>query len=173
MTDVFQERVFDTPLTPSDIMEMAGEASNCFGIHKVEWRMSFLSADGTKMVCWFNSRDAESARLAMRESGADISVVWPGTVHDAPHARDLTPNVLVIRNFDEPVELKEIQAKEDKGAWCLETYQVRFCRTFFSQDRKRMICLYQAPDAESVRLAQRQAQMPLIEVRSFQPILPG
>jgi hypothetical protein len=28
-------------------------------------------------------------------------------------------------------------------------------RSFFAADRKRMLCLYHAPDAESVRLVQR------------------
>jgi hypothetical protein len=37
---------------------------------------------------------------------------------------------------------------------------VRFVRTYFATDRRRMICLYVAPDAESVRLAQVQAGLP-------------
>ena len=56
------------------------------------------------------------------------------------------------------------QAIEDAGAWCLETHRVKFARTFFSLDRTRMICLYQAPDAEAVRMAQRQAGMPMERV---------
>jgi len=35
-----------------------------------------------------------------------------------------------------------------------------------------MICLYHAPDAESVRLAQRQAGMPLERVWAFHAVLP-
>jgi hypothetical protein len=45
-------------------------------------------------------------------------------------------------------------------------------RTLFSTDRKRMICLYHAPDAESVRLAQRAAGMPFGEVWPFRQVLP-
>jgi hypothetical protein len=68
--------------------------------------------------------------------------------------------VVVERSFPEPVEFETIQAIEDRGAWCLEAHGVRFLRTYFSRDRRRMICLYEAKDAESVRLAQREAGVP-------------
>jgi hypothetical protein len=68
--------------------------------------------------------------------------------------------VVVERTFAEPVVFEEIQALEDRGAWCLEMHRVRFLRTYFSADRRRMICVYEAPDAESVRLAQSKAKMP-------------
>lgn len=69
--------------------------------------------------------------------------------------------VIVERSFEEPVEFAALQAIEDRGAWCLDAHRVRFLRTWFSKDRRRMICLYEAPDAESVRIAQRKAAMPL------------
>ena len=68
--------------------------------------------------------------------------------------------VVVERSFAEPVTFEEIQAAEDRGAWCLEAHGVRSLRTYFSRDRRRMVCLYDAPDAESVRLAQEKAGMP-------------
>ena len=68
--------------------------------------------------------------------------------------------VLVERSFAEPVAFEDIQALEDRGAWCLEAHGVRFLRTYVSRDRRRMVCLYDAPDAESVRLAERKAGVP-------------
>jgi hypothetical protein len=75
--------------------------------------------------------------------------------------------VVVERSFDQPVAFEDIQAIEERGAWCLEAHGVRFERTYFSGDRRRMICVYEAPDAESVRLAQRRAGMP------FGPVWPA
>ena len=72
--------------------------------------------------------------------------------------------VIVERTFETPVELAEVQSLEDRGAWCLQTHHVRFLRTWFARDRRRMICLYEAPDAESVRIAQRDAGMPVDRV---------
>jgi hypothetical protein len=68
--------------------------------------------------------------------------------------------VVVERAFPQPVAFGEIQAVEDRGAWCLEAHGVRFLRSYFSRDRRRMICLYEAPDAEAVRLAQERAGVP-------------
>jgi hypothetical protein len=68
--------------------------------------------------------------------------------------------VIVERRFDEPQMFDELQAKEESFAWCLEQHKVRFIRSYFSKDRKRMICEYEAPDAEAVRRVQRTAFLP-------------
>ncbi len=175
MTDIFLQRTFDPPLTVDDVYAIARQSGGCFGIYQVEWRRSLLSIDGRRMLCWFRGPDAQAARNALRQTGADASMLWPGTVHDAPDlaaGNGGAANVLVERTFDRPVTIEEIQAIEDAGAWCLETHRVKFVRTFFSLDRKRMICLYRAPDAESVRLAQREAEVPLDRVWAFQQVEP-
>ncbi len=41
---------------------------------------------------------------------------------------------------------------------CLEVYQVRWKRSLLSTDRRRMVCEYEAADAEAVRKVQRAAQ---------------
>ena len=82
-------------------------------------------------------------------------------------------SVLVERVFEEPVELEAIQELSDRGAWCLQLHRVRYIRTLFARDRRRMICIYEAPDAESVRIAQVQAGMPLTRVWSAQIIAPA
>jgi hypothetical protein len=69
--------------------------------------------------------------------------------------------VMVERSFPAPVAFEEIQALEDAGAWCLETHQVAFSKTYFSKDRRRMLCLNRAPDAEAIRAANRQLELPV------------
>jgi len=173
MTDMFLERQFTPPLTREGVMEMAHEASACFGIHGVEWMHSCLANDGRKMFCWFRAPDMESGRIAMRQSDFDARVLWRGHVHDAPGLRpeDLAAaNILVERQFDDGVELQHIQDIEDAGVACLDSRNVRFIRTFFSADQKRMICLYEAPDAESVRQAQREAGVPFEDAWAFRAV---
>jgi len=65
--------------------------------------------------------------------------------------------VLVERSFPQPVAFEDVRAR---GASCLEAHRVRFLRSYFSRDRRRMVCLYEAPDAESVRFAQEKAGVP-------------
>lgn len=171
MTDVFVLRSFDPPLTDESFDAMSRSSAGCLDLYRVQWRQSLVSADGRRLFCWFSAPDAESTRLALRKAGSHDAVPWPGSVHDSP-ARDAPPahtaNVVVERSFETPVTLEEIQAIEDEGAACLQARDVTFVRTYFSRDRKHMICLYRAPDAESVRDAQRKAGMPLDSVWSFQ-----
>lgn len=169
-TTLFLERAFNPPLSIADVQAGAQASSWCLNLYKVNWRGSYLAAGGRSLVCWLVAPDAESARLALRRSGADTRRLWTGTVHEAPQPAE--PNVLVERSFEAPVQLEQIQALEDAAAWCLQSHRVKFARTFFSTDRKRMLCLYEAPDAESVRLAQREAAMPLDAVWAFDRIGP-
>jgi hypothetical protein len=128
------------------------------------------------MICQFQSSDTESARIALRNIDVDTTILWPGTIHESPYLTDSgssSANVVVSRHFKEPVMLEEIQAKEDAGAWCLEAHNVLFIRTYFATNKTRMICLYCAPDAESVRLAQSRAGMSFDTVWSFKEIAPA
>ena len=175
MADVFLEQSFDPPLSINGLQEQFKLASNCFEMHRIGWQASLLSGDGKHCVCHFSCADAESLRIALREVGANFDSIWSGTVHLAggvSSSEQATANVIVTRRFDEPVTLESIQAIENAGARCLEVHKVKFICTFFSRDRKRMICLYCAPDAESVRLAQRRAGMPVDQVWSFKSVRP-
>ena len=107
------------------------------------------------MICTFSAPDMESARLALRDPDTDLSRFWPGTVHAGTSG--ITPTVVVERSFAAPVRYEDIEALGDAKAWCFETYRVKYSRTVFSLDRKRMLCFYSAPDAEAVRNVQREA----------------
>lgn len=175
MTDLFLERSFNPGLARQDVLHFAELGADCFGMHRVAWNRSFLSSDGHKLYCWFTAPDMESARIAMRQTDTDMRKLWRCDVHEAPGITEkdfANANVLVERSFDKPVTLQEIQDIEDAGFNCLESRNVRFVRTFFSHDRKRMICLYEAPDAESVRQAQREAGVPFNDAWAFQPVGP-
>jgi len=174
-TYLFLERRFEPALMPADVMAMAVNAAGCFGLHRVNWHYSLLSTDGHRMVCSFSAPDAESARIAMRQSSIDSTNLWRGHICDAPHvnAQDvLQANVLVERSFEQRVSLQEIQDIEDAGLGCLQSRRVRFIRTFFAADQKRMLCLYAAPDTESVREAQRQAGVPFADAWPFRLLGP-
>lgn len=176
MNDVFVERRYETPLGDADMQAMVQSAGTCLDIHRVTWHRSLLSADCRTLVCHFSGPDAESVRIALRQAGSVPGSVWAGTIHDAPGVTEegiAAANVLVSRSFDRPTDIAEIQAIEDAGSGCLETHRVRFVRTYYSKDRRRMICLYSAPDAESVRIAQREAGMPVDRIWAFRQFCPG
>ena len=150
-----------------------GYNARCDSLQAVALRIKLRHLDG-----WNEERRQAAAWYAagLADSGVKVpedTPAWAGTVHnaagaDAPSWQEA--NVLVTRRWEAPVTLEAIQAIEDAGAHCLETHRVRFARTFFAADHTRMLCLYQAPDAESVRLAQRQAGMPVEAVWGFRPV---
>ena len=175
MTDVFLEREWPEPLSLGVLHEMDNDSLGCFGLHRFDWQESLHSNDNKRLVCHFRVPDAESVRIALRSLDTDMRIHWPGTVHDAADVSEeeiLGANVVVHRSFDDPVALEDLQAVENANIQCLQTHRVRFMRTFFSTDRLRMACLYAAPDAESVRIAQRQATMPFDSVWAFRRLSP-
>lgn len=167
MVPVVSERRVDPPIQITDLPAIEAEAAWCMEQYRVSHVKSLLSLDGRRLVCLFNAPDVEAVRSVLRQLGASIERAWTASIHSppghsatAPLAAGTERRVVVERSFAEPVEFAAIQAIENHGAWCLEHHRVRSLRSYFSTERRRMICVYAAPDSESVRLAQTQAGMP-------------
>lgn len=169
-TNLFLTRTFEVPLSVADVRARARDSDWCYAMHRVNWHGSLLAINGHTLICWFSAADAESVRIALHKSGADTQFLWTGTVYEAPDPP--VPNVLVERSFEQPVTFTEIQSAAIARASCFEMHGVRIARTLFSLDRKRMMCLYEAPDAESVRIAQREAGLPYDKVWAFHSVTP-
>lgn len=173
------ERVIDPPIALDDLHGMEQQVSWCMQQYRVRHLSSLLSADGRDLVCVFDAPDAEAVRSVMRQFAIAERRLWPATLHgpatlpvSEPLAATGDEIAVVARHFDEPVELQALQDREDRGAWCLEQHRVRYLRTWFALDRRAMLCAYAAPDAESVRAAQRQAGMPFSSVWSARVFAP-
>lgn len=168
METVVVERAFPEPLTEEGLRADAAAARGCFAANRVAPHHSYLSLDGSRLVCVFQSPDAESVRRCLRQLGDPMTGrAWTAAVIEPPAPASGAPQAalaLVARSWEQPVAFEEVQAREDAGAWCLDVHRVRFRRTYFSPDRRRMLCLYGAPDAESVRLAQSTIGMPFDDV---------
>jgi Nickel responsive protein SCO4226-like len=170
MTDLILERGFDPPLTIADVHERVRSSEWCFDLHRVDWHASFLAADGRSMVCSVTAPDAESARVALRTTGADVQRLWTASVHEGFSRAD--PNVLIERSFQVPEKFERLKAIVDDKAWCLEQHRAEWVRSFLSTDGRRMVCLYRAPDIESVRVAQREAGLPFERLWGFTRVGP-
>jgi hypothetical protein len=165
---VLLERHLDPPIRLDDVHAMGQQAAWCMDQYRVRHVTSLLSHDGQRLTCTFLAPDAEAVRAVLRQVDGAFERVWPASVHapadfdenarlEVPDERTL---VVVERRFPEGIEFAALQEIEDRGAWCLAQHRVRFLRSYFARDRRDMICIYAAPDAESVRSAQRQAGVP-------------
>jgi hypothetical protein len=170
MTHLILERTFDPPLDLAVFVERVRASEWCFDLYRLHWNGSFLSLDGRTMVCSFTAPDAESARTALRQTGADVARLWTTSVHLAEPP--VNANVLVERSLEEPDTFERLHAFEDGRRWCLDQHRVRWSRSHLSTDGRRMLCLYEAPDAESVRVAQREAGLPVDRLWAFRKLGP-
>jgi hypothetical protein len=80
--------------------------------------------------------------------------------------------VVVERSFETPRAYEELDAAEAAVSWCLEQHRVRALRSFLSRDRRRMVCIYDAPDAEAVRRTQDEGGLPYERIWAAQALEP-
>jgi hypothetical protein len=64
---------------------------------------------------------------------------------------------IVERTFSPPMTDQDLSDVTARMAPCLELHGVRWIRSHLSDDRQRMVCEYEARDAETVRKVQREA----------------
>jgi hypothetical protein len=76
--------------------------------------------------------------------------------------------VLVEQVFDSPLSDEELGKLSKRVDKCLEIRDGRWMRSYLSADRTRMICEFEAPDAQSIRDAFRSAGAPFERVWSGQ-----
>jgi hypothetical protein len=168
MEDVIVARAFKTPIGEADINGALAKNSWCFDLHRTLYRWSYFSSAGTRLICRFSAPDAESVRLALQASPSRPDYTHSVSLHAPPDAgtTDAPPEfgpdslIVVERNFDSEVDFAVVEAIKDKGQWCLDQHRVRHLRSYFARDRRRMVCLYRAPDAEAVRQVQDRIGLP-------------
>lgn len=162
MENVVLERVLSGPAELCEVIGHRARTQVCLDLHGINYEYSFISPDATRLTCRFSAPDAESLRIAMRQAKVKYRNAWSATIHPTSAAAlpALHDVVVVERSFAQPVAFEDIQGAEDAARWCLDKHDVAFLNTYFSIDRRRMLCFYRAPDAEAVRAAQRQAGLP-------------
>jgi hypothetical protein len=181
MTEVVLIRRFDDPIG-RDYLDAATAALGwCREIYAVTPRLHFLAHDGLRCACIYGAPDAEAVRHVIRAGqGSEPEALWPCTIHPAPDddgngAPDAgtTAQALIVveRAFAQPMTFGDVQTIVDENLPCFHLHEARSIRSYFSADRRRMMCLYAAPDAEAVRHANRQAGLPFERAWPAQVIL--
>jgi hypothetical protein len=105
--------------------------------------------------------------------------LWSATVHGVEPASEnwdgAGPRSLVVveRSLEQPTPFDAVQALEDAAQACFEQRDVKPIVSYFALDRQRMLCLYDAPDAEAVRTANRLAGLPVDIAWSARLVLDG
>jgi len=67
--------------------------------------------------------------------------------------------LIVEHRYKTPISDEEFNYMSARLAPCLQQHQIKLMRTYVSDDRSRGLCVFEAPDAESVRIAHRTANV--------------
>jgi hypothetical protein len=78
------------------------------------------------------------------------------------------PILVVEHSFEPPLTEDSLKAAFARLAPCLETHGARWLRSYVSADGRRMICHFEAADAEAVRASLHSASTPFDRVWSAQ-----
>jgi hypothetical protein len=68
--------------------------------------------------------------------------------------------LVLEQTFEKPMTPEELNLAAKQLDKCLEVHGARWMRSYLSKDRKRMICEFEAADAEQVRESARSAGVP-------------
>ena len=52
---------------------------------------------------------------------------------------------------DRPFDIERYRKSRAENAWCLDLHGVRHVKSYLSPDGRRMVCIFEAPDADAVR----------------------
>jgi Protein of unknown function (DUF4242) len=80
------------------------------------------------------------------------------------------PRFLIERNFAEALEVTKEDAEQVRQI--NDEEGVKWLFSFLSPDKRKTYCLYEAPNAEAIRVAARRANIPadvVIEVSELRP----
>ena len=68
--------------------------------------------------------------------------------------------LVLEQTFETPVTAQDLDDMAKRMDVCLVAHGARWLRSYLSKDRKRMICEFEAADAEQVRESARSAGIP-------------
>jgi len=174
METVIVERLFPSPLSFEDVVAARDNGQWCNDLYGVTHLRAYVDTAGLRTVCVYHAADTESVRQVNHRFGGFHHQIWRGEVHvhggdlDSAHGslRAGETMTVVERTIEPGTKLADLSRREAAGSWCLDQHHVRFLCTYVATGGGRMVCVYAAPDAESVRIAQRTMGMPVDRIWS-------
>jgi hypothetical protein len=160
MITVVVERTFPQPVAFGDIQAVEKRGAWCLEAHGVRFLKSYFARDRRRMICLYEAPDAESVRLAERKAGVPFDEAWSAEVIHHVGPEPDADAIVVERLLPRPLDEAAIRNAVADGAWCLQQYGCRIVWTYLRPDGRRCLCVFGAPDAESVRQTQKRIGIP-------------
>jgi hypothetical protein len=81
--------------------------------------------------------------------------------------------IMVEERFEPPIDVTQGSPIAEDVSPCLPVYDVHWLSSYIAADGTRCVCVYEAPDAESVRRAYRAAEVEFVNVWAASPMHRG
>ncbi len=81
--------------------------------------------------------------------------------------------LILEKEFDPPLTEEQHNQEAQRTDPCLEAYGARWIRSYLSADRRRIVCEFEAEDADAVRSAFRSAGVAFTRVWTAEVFEPG
>ncbi len=81
--------------------------------------------------------------------------------------------IMVEERFEPPIDVTQGSPIAEDVSPCLPVYDVHWLSSYIATDGSRCVCVYEAPDAESVRRAYRAAEVEFVNVWAASPLHRG
>ena len=168
MATIVVEQEFRCPGSIDDVRRIMQATERCRGLNSVTALRHYLSADGRRLIGLFDAPDAEAVRRAMRSGNAgEPQSIWAATSYATLGGAGASPSsagrsrslVVVERTYDVPTPFEQVLPSKEILRLCFELRGVNHMASYVAQDQMRIICIDEAPDAETVRVANRHAGM--------------
>jgi hypothetical protein len=78
--------------------------------------------------------------------------------------------IMVEERFEPAIDLSQGSPVADQISPCLPIYEMTWLSSYIASDGTRCVCVYEAPDAETVRRAYRAAGVEFVSVWSAHPL---
>jgi hypothetical protein len=172
METVVVERLFPSPVSFEEIAASREAGRWCADLYGVSHLRAYIEPAGLRTVCIYRAPDVQAVRNINHRLGGTYERMWRGSMHvdggdpdpSSTPGREDEVLAVVERSLQAGTGLAELSRIEAGGRWCMDQHRIRFLCTYVAADSGRMLCVYAAPDAESVRIAQRTIGMPVDRV---------
>jgi cyclohexanone monooxygenase len=158
MSDYFSVLPLTEPLDRDGIRRLARLA--CLDLHRVRWLRGYVATDGTRMLCWYQARHAESVRLVLKQQGAVVRDVWPTAVIDANDAEPcVTDRDCSVAEFEFEPSLgnEQMHSTSERVIGALHGAGHVLRQAFVSNNGARLVCVIDGSDSAAVAACLRAA----------------
>lgn len=163
MNTVIVERHHASPLDPSSLRALEERVSERAAADAVRLRYAALARDGHRVASVYDARELEAVRRAYVEAGIAFDRMWRALILAGEGVSALgqrRERVFVQRTLPPKTTLDEYGALSAGAADCMLRHRARLLEAYLSIDGTCGLCHFEGIDAESVRLANVESQLP-------------